>query len=235
MSVLKTLRDTVAPELNHLYTTAPAEPPDAFDCGWHGREHALHAFIVARMFGAVADVRTGDFALLSPYMPPLTSIDRNLEHTWCTVNGVSPVDLALNLAFFGQVPQLRTAITGEGRNGDWEVQYTDDESILDEGFGHTNEIIFIERKVHADTELALVENPSLLLPPAKTDEPDPWTAKYGTDIYAKITLHCYACTTRSAKPVRQRLDREKALDWIAAQYAEPVPQILKVLTAANAA
>lgn len=235
MSVLKSLRDTVAPELNHLYTTPPAESSDGLDCGWHGREHALHTFIVARMFGAAADVRSGDFAVLSPYMPPLTSIDRQLEHTWCTVNEIAPVDLALNLSFFGQVPQLRTAITGEGRNGDWEVQYTEDDSILDEGFGHTNEIIFIERRVHADTETALLQNPSLLLPPAKEGERDSLMAKYGPDIYAKITLHCYTCTARSAKPVRQRLDREKALAWIAGQYADPEPQILKVLAAANLA
>ena len=234
MSVLKTLRDMVVPELNHLYTTPPTETPEGIDCGWHGREHALHASIVARMFGATADVRTGDFAVLSPYMPPITSIDRPVDHTWCTVNGVAPVDLALNLGFFGQVPQLRSAITGEGRNGDWEIQYTEDDSILDEGFGHTNEIIFIERQVHGDTELALLQNPSLLLPPPKAGEQDALAGKYGPDIYAKITLHCYACTTRSAKPVRQRLDREKALEWIAAQYTDPVPQILKVLAAANA-
>jgi hypothetical protein len=233
MSVLKTLRDTVAPELNHLYTMPPADTADGLDAGWHGREHALHAFFVARMFGASADIRTGDFAVLSPYLPPLTSIDRKIDHTWCSVNGVAPVDLALNLALFGQVPQLRTAIIGEGRNGDWEIQYTDNESVLDESFGHTNEIIFIERTIHPHSETALLETPSLLLMPAPAGDKDSWTAKYGADIYAKITLHCYACATRSAKNVRQRLDREAALAWIAEQYADAGPQILKVLAAAN--
>jgi hypothetical protein len=231
MSVLKTLRDVVAPELNHLYTTPPAETPEGLDCGWHGREHALHAFFIARMFGATADIRTGDFAVLSPYLPPLTSIDRKIDHTWCGVNGVAPVDLALNVIYFGQAPQLRTAIVGEGRNGDWDVQYTDDEAVLDENFGHTNEVIFIERKIHSDPERALLNDPYLLIPPAKSDDAGSWSAIYGVNIYAKITVHCYACATRAAKSIRQRFKREEAIAWIAEQYVEPETVILKVLAA----
>ncbi|MGH7959343.1 MAG: hypothetical protein ACREH8_20365, partial [Opitutaceae bacterium] len=196
MSVLKTLRDTVAPELNHLYTTPPADTPDGLDCGWHGREHALHAFLIARMFGASADIRTGDFAVLSPYLPPLTSIDRKVDHTWCTVNGGGPVDLALNVIYFGQAPQLRTAIVGEGRNGDWDVQYTDDESVLDENFGHTNEIIYIEREIHSHSESALLNDPYLLLPAPNAGDTGSWPVKYGPGIFAKITHHCHACATR---------------------------------------
>ena len=226
MSVLKTLRDTVAPELNHLYTTPPSETPDGLDCGWHGREHALHAFFVARMFGASADIRTGDYAVLSPYLPPLTSVERKIDHTWCSVNGVAPIDLALTVAYFGQAPQLRTAVVGEGRNGDWEVQYTDDESVLDENFGHTNEIIYIERTIHPDSEAALLQDPDVLLRP--TDAAAGWRATYGANIHAKITLHCYSCAARTAKTIRQR-KREDAIAWIAEQYSDPEAQILKAL------
>jgi hypothetical protein len=229
MSVLKTLRETVAPELNHLYTMPPAETADGLDCGWRGREHALHAFFVARMFGAMADIRTGDFAVLSPYLPPITSLERKIDHTWCSVNGVAPVDLALNVAYFGQAPQLRGPIIGEGRNGEWDVQYTEDESVLDESFGHTNEIIFIERETHAHSETALLENPFLLLPTRPPEDPESWIGKYGEGIHAKITLHCYACANRTAKSVRPRLTREPALAWIAEHYPDPVPQILKIL------
>ena len=233
MSVLKTLRDTVAPELNHLYTSPPNETPDGLDCGWHGREHALHAFFVARMFGATADIRTGDFALLSPYLPPVTSIEKTFDHTWCCINDVAPVDLALNVSYFGEAPQLRTAIVGEGRNGDWDVQYTDDEAVLDESFGHTNEIIYIERKIHSDSEAALLSDPYLLLPPNKAEDAASWPAKYGANIHAKITLHCHACAMRAAKSVRTRLARDEALAWIAAQYQEPEAQILKLLQGAK--
>jgi hypothetical protein len=234
MSVLKTLRDTVAPELNHLYSTAPVETPEGLDCGWHGREHALHAFFVARMFGATADIRSGDYAVLSPYLPPLTSIEKPFDHTWCSVNGVAPVDLALNVSYFGQAPQLRTAFVGEGRNGEWDVKYTEDESVLDEGFGHTNEIIFIERKVHADAESALLHDPYLLLPPPRADDPASWHALYGPGIYAKITFHCHACATRAAKSVRQKMTREQAIAWIAGHYSDAESQILKALGTANA-
>jgi hypothetical protein len=233
MSVLKTLRDTVAPELNHLYSMPPVETPDGLDCGWHGREHSLHAFFVARMFGATADIRSGDYAVLSPYLPPLTSVEKPFDHTWCSINGVAPVDLALNVTYFAQAPQLRTAIIGEGRNGDWDVQYTDDESVLDEGFGHTNEIIFIERKIHADPEEALLRDPYLLLPPAKTEAPASWHSIYGPGIYAKITLHCHACATRTAKSVRQRMTREEAVAWIAGHYADAENQIVKALGVAK--
>lgn len=234
MSVLKTLRDVVAPELNHLYTTAPSETPAGLDCGWHGREHALHAFFVARMFGAAADLRTGDYAVLSPHLPPLTSVEKTFDHTWCCINGVAPVDLSLTLKHFGPVPQTRTAIIGEGRNGDWQVQYADDEAVLDEGFGHTNEIIFIERETHAHPEDALLQNPYLILPPARLDDAGNWHALYGPGIYAKITLHCHACAIRAAKSIRTRMTRDEAVAWIAENYPEPENQIAKHLTTANA-
>lgn len=234
MSVLKTLRDIVAPELNHLYTTAPVDTPDGLDCGWRGREHALHAFLVARMFGAEADIRSGDFAVLSPYLPPLTSVEKKFDHSWCAVNGVAPVDLALTLREFGQAPQTRTAIVGEGPNGDWEVQYAEDEAVLDEGFGHTNEIIFIERKIHSDSEAALLKDPYLLLTPPPADETESAATLFGPGIHARITLHCFSCATRSAKSVRPRLPRKEALAWIAGQYSEAESRILETITTANA-
>jgi hypothetical protein len=234
MSVLKTLRDVVAPELNHLYTTPPSESPNGIDCGWHGREHALHAFFIARMFGAAADIRTGDYAVLSPYLPPLTSVDRPFDHTWCSVNGVAPVDLALTLGNFGQAPQLRTAIAGEGQNGDWKVHYGDDESMLDEGFGHTNEIIYIEREIHEVTEAALLANPFLLLPASAPDDAKHPSRVHGPGLYAKITMHGYACANRDAKSLRPRLNREEAIAWIAANYPDAESHIAKQISATAA-
>lgn len=234
MSVLKTLRDVVAPELNHLYTTPPTETPAGIDGGWHGREHALHAFFIARMFGATTDIRSGDYAVLSPYLPPLTSVDRPFDHTWCSVNGVAPVDLALTLSCFGQAPQLRTAIAGDGQNGDWKVHYGEDESMLDEGFGHTNEILFIEREIHEVTEAALLANPFLLLPATAPDDATHLSRVHGPGIYAKITLHGYACATRTAKSLRPRLNREEAITWIAGNYPDAESEIAKRIDAANA-
>lgn len=228
MSVLKTLRESVAPELNHLYTNPPAEIPNGggLDYGWHGREHALHAFLIARMFGAEAELCTGDFAVLSRFVPALSTLGKDEQHAWCSVNGVAPIDLSMTFRHLGQVPQLRSAIVGEGRNGDWNVSYAEDESVLDESIQDGNEIIFIEKKVHADTAGALVADPYLIIPPAKPDDATSWHALYGPSLYAKITLHCFRCASGAAKNVRHRLNRADSIAWISANYPDAEAQVL---------
>lgn len=229
MSVLKTLRERVAPELNHLYTVPPSENPGGVDYGWHGREHALHAFLVARMFGASAELCTGDFAVLSRFVPPLTSMDRSDDHAWCSINGVAPVDLSMTFKHYGNAPQLRSAIVGEGRNGDWDVQYADDESVLDESVQNRNEIIFIEKTIREDSAAALLNDPYLLLQPPRPDDAGSWHTLYGPAIYAKITLHCFGCANGGAKSIRHRMTRQPAVAWIAENYPDPEAQILKEL------
>ncbi|MSU50979.1 MAG: hypothetical protein EXS37_18120 [Opitutus sp.] len=229
MSVLKTLRETIAPELNHLYVVPPSEASGKLDFGWHDREHALHAFLVARMFGAPADIRTGDFAVLSRFVPALTSLGGDQGHAWCNINDVTPVDLSLTFQHYGAVPQLRSAIVGEGRNGDWEVQYAEDESLLDEDVPNRNEILFIEKKIHEETAAELVANPQLFLPPPRVEDSAIWSTLHGTSIYAKITLHCFECATGSSKSVRNRLAAAPAVAWIAANYPDAESRILAEL------
>ena len=229
MSVLKTLRERVAPELNHLYTVAPFESEGAVDSGWHGREHALHAFFVARMFGAEADLRTGDFAVISRFAPPMTSMGSENDHAWCSINGTVPVDLSMTFRHFGAVPQLRSAIIGEGPNGEWHVHHAEDESVLDEGIETGNELLFIEKKIHTETEAALLADPFLFLRPPRPGEPADWRATHGPDIYAKITLHAFACAKGDAKGLRQRMTAPEAAKWISENYVAPDAIILKRL------
>jgi hypothetical protein len=207
MSVLKVLRERVAPELNFLYTVPPADTPAGPDCGWHGAEHALHTFLVARLFGADAELCRGDYAVLSRFLPPLTSLERETKHAWCSVNGVAPIDLSLTFAFFGQAPQLRSPVVGEGRNGDWVIQYADDEAAMDESFSNQNELLYVEREIVEASAEALVENPGLFLP-----------AGHDVVLLAQITWHCFACASGRGKSVRNRPNREDALTAIAAQY-----------------
>jgi hypothetical protein len=231
MSVLKTLRETVAPELNHLYTVAPSETAAGVECGWRGREHALHAFFVARLFGADAELCTGDFAVLSRWVPPLTSLGRDAGHAWCRISGVAPVDLSLTFLHFGSVPQLRSAIVGEGRNGDWHVQYAYDESPMDENVQDRNEIIYIERTVLApEAEEELLRNPHALLPAPAPEDAGSWTARFGPDIHAKISLHCFRCANGDAKSPRHRMNGAQLVEWIAGNYSDPAAQIRKILT-----
>lgn len=230
MSVLKTLRERVAPELNHLYTDPPADrPTGGVDFGWHPREHALHAYFVARMFGAEAELCSGDFGVISRFLPPLTSVDTDVDHSWCSVGGVAPVDLALTFRHFADSPQLRTPITGEGRNGDWNVIYAADDSPLDESVGEGNEILFIERRGHPDSPAALLENPCLFLGVPRAGTPEGGKALPEPGLHAKISLHCYLCATTGAKSVRHRFARQEALAWITANYPGAEARILELL------
>ena len=226
MSVLKTLRERIAPELNYLYLVPPAEISGGLDCGWHGHEHALHAYFVARMFGAAAELCSGDFAIISRAMPPITSVGRDSGHGWCSINEVTPIDLGMTFRYFGEVPQLRAPIIGEGPNGDWRITYAEDESVLDESIESRNEIVFIEKQVHAHAASELIENPFLFLPPPRPEEANHWSAKFGPSVYAKITLHCFDYARGEAKSVRNRMKPADAVAWIAENYASPETRIL---------
>jgi hypothetical protein len=228
-SVLKALRQQIAPELNFLFTIPPAETPLGWDGGWRGHEHAFHAFFVARMFGAAADLRTGDVAVLSRMMPPLTTLEREEKHAWCAVGGLTPVDLSITFAHFDSVPQLRTAITGEGLNGDWQVRYAEDEGILDEDFEAGNEILFIERQLSTHAPDALLAEPQCFLPPPPERARDNWVAVHGPEIHAQIALHCYRCAAGGGRSIRNRGTREAAVAWIAGNYPDARAEILGLI------
>ena len=231
MSVLKALRQRIAPELNFLFTIPPAETPLGWDCGWRGPEHAWHAYFVARMFGSPASLCTGDFAILSQFLPPLTTLEREPKHAWCTLGELAPVDLSMTFVHFGQVPQLHSAITGEGLNGAWEIHYSVDESILDEDRASGNEILFIERQVVSDSGEVLLAEPGRFLPAVPAAARDNWAALHGADIHAKIALHCYRCAAGGGRSVRSRPSREDAVAWIAANYPDAATEILGLIQA----
>lgn len=229
MSVLKTLRERVAPELNHLYTTAPAEVEGAVDFGWRSLEHALHTYFVARMFGAEAEIGRGDIAVISQYVPPLTTMGSKSDHAWCIVNGVAPVDLSLTFLHYGAVPQLRAPVVGEGPNGDWQIEYSEDESALDETVQQRNDVVYLEKSTATNVESHLLTNPFSFLPAPKPDDTASWNARYGPSIYAKISLHCFQCASGRAKSIRHRLKPADAIAWIAENYPDPDAQILAEL------
>jgi hypothetical protein len=229
MSVLKALRQRLAPELNFLFTIPPAETPVGWDCGWRGHEHAYYTFLVARLFGSPASVCTGDYAVLSRFLPALTTLEREQKHAWCTVGELAPVDLSVTFAWFADAPQLRTAITGEGPNGDWQVRYAEDESILDENFDQGNEVLFIQRQVVADSVEVLLEDPGRFLPPTHAGAKENWAALHGPDIHAKIALHCFRHASGQGKSIRNRASREEAMVWIAGNYPDARAEILRLL------
>lgn len=229
MSVLKALRQRIAPELNFLYTEPPAERAGVIDCGWHGGAHAYHAYFVARMFGAAADLRIGDFAVISSLVPPLTTLEREPKHAWCSVGGVVPVDLSVTFTQFGQAPQLHAAVIGDGPNGEWQVRYAQDESILDGSLETGNELLYIERSICTETEAALLENPHLILPPPAAGAGETWADRHGSEIHAQIALHCFRCATTGGRSIRNRPTRDEAVAWIAGNYPAARAEILKLI------
>lgn len=227
MSVLKALRQRVAPELNFLLTDDPAEREGAIDCGWRPHLHAYHAFLVARMFGAAAELRTGDIAVISGALPPITTLDREPKHAWCAVGGVTPVDLAMTLARFPQAPQLRSPVTGEGPNGDWQVRYSEDESILDQNIEGANELLYIARGTARDDAPRLLEEPGSFIPAA--EEPEGWVARHGAGVHAAIALHCFRCAGSGGRSVRNQASRDEAVAAIVARHPDVRAEILRLI------
>ena len=226
MSVLKTLRQVVAPELNHLYTVPPFHGAGGLDCGWFCREHALHTFFVAQLFGADADIRTGDFAILSPDVPSVTSIGAGADHSWCCVSGAVPVDLSMTFAHFGRGPQLRSCVIGEGKNGDWLIKYAEDESAIGDHRDGMNEVFLIERKIESHTASDLLRNPYDFIHSPQEEDQSCWHVLYGSEIYAKITLHCFSVARRDAKALRSRFSASEAIKWISANYDGATDKII---------
>jgi hypothetical protein len=234
MNVLKALRQIVAPELNFLYTVPPASRPDGgFEPGWSSREHALHTFFVARLLGATAELRSGDFAVLSRTVPPLTSLGTPERHAWCAVQDTVPVDLGMTFALFPQAPQLKAPVAGEGENGGWQIRYARDETVLDENLQAEHEIIFIERAVLDHTPAALLDDPFRFLPAPKIGERGRWHAFFGPDFYAKVSLHCFRCVQDETASVQKRFTRAQAASWIATNYPAPEARIREALGAAS--
>jgi hypothetical protein len=227
MSVLKALRQRVAPELNFLLTDDPAERAGAIDCGWRPHLHAYHAFLVARMFGAAAELRTGDIAVISGALPPITTLDREPKHAWCAVGGVTPVDLAATFARFPQAPQLRSPVTGEGPNGDWQVRYAEDESILDQNIEGANELLYIARSPAFNDAVQLLDEPGRFIPAA--EEPEGWVARHGVGVHAAVALHGFRCAGSGGRSVRNQASRDEAVAAIVARYPDARAEILRLI------
>jgi hypothetical protein len=109
------------------------------------------------------------------------------------------------------------------------VRYAEDESVLDESFESGNEIVYIEKAVHADSEEALLKDPYVFLSAPLSGDTETWPAVHGPGIYAKISLHCFRCAAGGAKSVRSRFNRADAVKWIADNYPDAETHILEHL------
>lgn len=220
MNIIATLRHKIAPELNHLYTVPPFIAPDGGnDCGWYCREHALHVLFVASLFGATCDVRHGDFLVCATPHILITSLDSGAGHTWCSVNGVTPLDLSMTFRFYAPGPRLRAPVAGTGRNGPYTIAYADNDKAA-RACEHPGMVHYVEREVDQLSLLALVSDPYALIHARIVDDPQSWHRIYGPEIYAKISLHCYRIATRETKPLHRSYNPIEAARWISEHYPD---------------
>lgn len=227
MSLVSTLRQKVAPELNHLYTVPPFGADYGTDCGWYCREHALHTYFVAKLFGADVDIRRGDFLVCAPPYVEITSLDTSADHAWCRLNDTLPLDLSLTFRYFGKVPQLLGPIAGNGRNGPYSIVYSSDEAAARSA--DLGSIHFIERDVvSVSAEDLLLKPYSFLYPPLPSD-PFSWDRLFGPEIYARISLHCFRVATREAKPLCRKCDSKAAVELIANAYPNAIEQLNELM------
>jgi hypothetical protein len=228
MDIGATLRKRIAPELNHLYTTSPFPLADgSLDGGWYCREHAFHVFILARLFGVDSDIRRGDFIVSVSGFPQIHSLDITDDHMWCRVGSMLPVDLSLTLRYFDGLPQLQMPITKAGTNGSYRVDYTTKE--VDPERCRDKSIVLIEREVVAVSPMELLRDPYRLLHPPNPADSMNWDARYGPEIYARITLHCLRVATGHAKTTRNRLSAADAPKWITDTYPNALDELTRLL------
>jgi len=183
------------------------------------------------MFGANADIRTGDFAFTSPYVRSVTSLGSDMGHAWCAVSGIVPVDLSLTFRHFGVRPQLSGPIIGTGKNGDWHVTYGCESSHIGSYREESNDIMLIERQIESHTAEELLQNPYRFLYPPQDNDGGSWNVLFGQDIYAKVTLHCFLAASGRAKKVRFRFNSREAVRWICNNYPDAVGDIRNKLKA----
>jgi hypothetical protein len=56
-----------------------------------------------------------------------------------------------------------------------------------------------------------------------------WDARYGPEIYARITLHCFRCATGDADTTWPRLSPSEAPAWITSEYPDAIDELSNLL------
>ena len=234
-NVLKVFANRIKPELNLLYTVPPFKINDSLDCGWYCREHAFHCLVLCKMLKISVSIIRGDFAVhTETNLPGVCSLDCPNVHAWCQVGDVCPVDLSATFALFGGGsfvvgPQLSTTVCGCGRNGDFTVTYTKDESEfrklvkapeIPTWFG------FLERQRLDFPINDLVDNPFLFL---HRPQKDGWAEIHGANIFNKISLHLYKLYRGEIDPLYKNHSPSSALSVIKTRYGAATQKIERII------
>ena len=217
-----------------LYTVPPSRYSGGLDCGWYCREHAFHCFVLCRMLQIPASILQGDFVVKTIEQPGISSLDTDAGHAWCSVENVCPVDLSMTFQLFGGGntvvgPQLAGGVVGEGRNGDFQITYSSNESEIRKKYNETektNWIGFLERETLKIPIETLIDDPYLFFrkPPEGS-----WAEVHGVSIFSKVSLHLYKVYFGHEKPLYLNHTSHAAIRAIKAKYGAATQKIKRII------
>lgn len=194
MEFAEALRIKVKPELNNIYVDPPFQTPTGIDFGWYCREHALHLYVLAKLFGYDVSMCLGDFYINSPDEGYIESMTTDCDHAWCSINNVCPVDISMTLRHIFKSPDI-PIVYGHSNNNEsnYEILYyeKEDNSKLMNSFNRKSSFIAYNQKdVLQYDPIKLLEEPYSFLLPVPAGHPT-LQKVYGHDFFYRITYHCY--------------------------------------------
>lgn len=209
------LSDSIKSDLNMIYTRPPFQVDGGLDFGWFCREHTYHVFLLARLMGLDSCIFDGDIVIKSEKQ--LCSTYGHGGHSWCSVEGVVPVDISVYLNYLEGFDDVGPVFgLGQSSRSPFEIHYTQgvNEDELQQMYRASGcTATFIEREPVTLDPLKLLDNPYGFL----TQPPKGVTSfmdYHGDDIYDMITMHCHKMALGKCKPVSSYLDRRRALEQI---------------------
>ena len=200
-ATLELLRDTIAPEANHVLTEPPGFQKCPDDFGWFCREHAFITSVFCQAFGHPVNIIRGDVSIKissdQSFTTRHTRSDR--KHWWCS-GAISPIlDLSLNLTYFPSEVLLAHRVIDIGANGQFTIIV--DANLSAHDVCHTTpHIIYTPIETEKFTAFDLAFDPIKFL--RETDS---------VEITSRLCVHLAEMFHGESEPYINRLPQARAL------------------------
>lgn len=208
--LLQALRDTVAPEANHLLTEPPGPPKPLGDFGWFCREHAVITSIVCHALGHSVQIVRGD---VDVYFPAHLRLTCRGEHWWCAGALSEVLDLSLKLDYLGCPFTTSHAVIGVGTNGPFTVVVSSEQSTKNVD-GNSPCILYTPLETLPFSAGDLAIKPTNLIPIAEAAE-----------ITARCCLHIHALLRGDAVSYIRRMSQSAALADLRRRFPNAIRNI----------
>lgn len=208
--LLQALRDTVAPEANHLLTEPPGPPKPPGDFGWFCREHAVIASIVCHALGHPVQIVRGN---VDVHFPTHLHLTCRGEHWWC-VGGLSEVlDLSLKLDYLCCPFTTSHAVIGVGANGLFTVVVSSEQGTKNID-SNSPYILYTPLETLPFSAGDLANKPTDLIP---NDE--------AAEITARCCLHIHGLLRGDAVSYIRRMNQSAALADLRRRFPNAIRDI----------